>query len=90
MNDVSDICTNTTSRFYNDCIYMSHNCTLMTHLYRGEYKKANVSFADSVAFIDFIPRLRYIWEILNLLNVSIILALLVMLCTYYHFYPFNK
>jgi hypothetical protein len=42
--------------FYNDCCYIAHNATLLTHLYRQDHRwKTDTSFG----FVDFIPRFRY-------------------------------
>ena len=45
--------------FYNDCLYIAHNCTLISHAYRHEMGR-NVSeiLQHTVGFADFIPRLR--------------------------------
>jgi centromere/kinetochore protein ZW10 len=48
--------------FYNDCVYICHNCTLMTHLYRQDLGKVDPSLKDTVGFIDYIPRLRALGE----------------------------
>lgn len=42
--------------FFNDCMYLSHNTVLLTHRYRQEIKDETLQ--ASIAFIDFIPRLR--------------------------------
>lgn len=44
--------------FYNDCSYISHNTTLMTHIYREQIEKQKLTSS----FIDFFPRLRSIGE----------------------------
>jgi hypothetical protein len=48
--------------FFNDCIYISHNCTLITHKYRKELGIANELLLDTAGFVDFIPRLRVLGE----------------------------
>lgn len=48
--------------FFNDCIYISHNCTLITHKYRKGLGIANELLLDTVGFVDFIPRLRVLGE----------------------------
>ncbi len=47
--------------FYNDCIYICHNCTLLSHKYKVELDR-KMKNENSIAFIDFIPRLRSIGE----------------------------
>lgn len=48
--------------FFNDCSYLTHNCTLITHMYREELGKANDLLLETCGFIDFIPRLRSMGE----------------------------
>ena len=48
--------------FFNDCSYIAHNCTLVTHSFRHNISKANVLLSESAGFIDFIPRLRALGE----------------------------
>lgn len=47
--------------FYNDCVYICHNCTLLSHKYKVELDR-KLENENSIAFIDFIPRLRSIGE----------------------------
>ncbi len=47
--------------FYNDCIYICHNCTLLSHKYKIELER-KLENENSIAFVDFIPRLRSIGE----------------------------
>lgn len=44
--------------FFNDCAYMAHNCTLLSHAYRADLGKASPALAEACGFVDFIPRLR--------------------------------
>lgn len=44
--------------FFNDCLYIAHNVTLITHKYRHELGKIDEQFTHTVGFADFIPRLR--------------------------------
>jgi hypothetical protein len=44
--------------FYNDCLYIAHNCTLITHRYRHEMGKIDPALEQTVGFADFIPRFR--------------------------------
>ena len=48
--------------FFNDCSYIAHNCTLVTHSFRHDISKANNLLTESAGFIDFIPRLRALGE----------------------------
>ena len=48
--------------FYNDCNYIAHNCTLISHMYHDDLALVNPLLKDSVGFMDFIPRLRSIGE----------------------------
>lgn len=43
---------------YNDCIYIAHNCTLITHKYRHDLGKVDEVLQHTVGFADFIPRFR--------------------------------
>jgi len=45
--------------FYNDCMYLAHNTTLITHAYQAALTKDDLS---SVGFVDMIPRLRTLGE----------------------------
>lgn len=47
---------------YNDCIYIAHNCTIISHLYRQDLGRSNPSLLDCCGFIDFIPRFRVVGE----------------------------
>jgi len=44
--------------FYNDCLYIAHNCTLISHRYRAELGEIDAVLSSTVGFLDFIPRLR--------------------------------
>ena len=44
--------------FFNDCVYIAHNCTLISHHYRQDLGKANPTLIEASGFIDFIPRFR--------------------------------
>lgn len=48
--------------FYNDCIYIAHNCTLLTHKYRHEMGKIDPVLLNTVGFMDFIPRFRQLGD----------------------------
>ena len=53
--------------FYNDCCYLAHNTTLITHMYAKELstsvRAAENHLPSCVGLIDFIPRLRTIGEV---------------------------
>lgn len=44
--------------FYNDCLYIAHNCTLITHRYRALMGRIDPALEQTVGFADFIPRFR--------------------------------
>ena len=44
--------------YYNDCLYIAHNSTLLTHRYRHELGKLNEALLHSAGFVDFLPRFR--------------------------------
>jgi len=44
--------------FYNDCIYIAHNCTLITHKYRHDLGKIDEVLQHTIGFADYIPRFR--------------------------------
>jgi len=44
--------------FYNDCLYIAHNCTLITHKYRHDMAHIDPVLEQTVGFADFIPRFR--------------------------------
>ena len=44
--------------YYNDCLYIAHNSTLLTHRYRHDLGKLHENLLHSAAFVDFIPRFR--------------------------------
>eukprot|EP01041_Mallomonas_annulata_P000737 gene737-1415_t len=44
--------------FYNDCVYIAHNCTLLSHTYHQGLAQADPSLQGCVGFIDFLPRFR--------------------------------
>lgn len=48
--------------FYNDCLYISHNCTLLTHKYRQALGQVDETFLQTAGFADFIPRLRQLGD----------------------------
>lgn len=48
--------------FYNDCLYIAHNCTLLTHKYRHEMGKIDEVLLHTVGFMDFIPRFRQLGD----------------------------
>ena len=56
--DVIDTVPRMGAVFYNDCLYIAHNCTLITHKYRQEIGKIDELLLESVGFVDFIPRFR--------------------------------
>lgn len=49
--------------FYNDCLYIAHNCTLIAHKYRIEMGKIDEILQYTVGFADFIPRFRNLGDI---------------------------
>lgn len=61
-SDVIDTVPRMGAVFYNDCAYLCHNCTLMTHAYRQDIGKVDPLLKDAVGFIDYIPRLRVLGE----------------------------
>jgi hypothetical protein len=50
--------------FFNDCLYIAHNSTLISHTYRQELGKINDKLIGCVGFVDFIPRYRAVGEYL--------------------------
>lgn len=56
--DVIDTVPRMGAVFYNDCLYIAHNCTLITHRYRLLMGKIDPSLEHTVGFADFIPRFR--------------------------------
>lgn len=59
------------SVFYNDCIYIAHNCTIITHLYRDKFCRADDPTKQStMGFIDLIPRLRLLGEKCLMLHID--------------------
>ena len=51
--------------FYNDCIYIAHNCTLISHSYRQMLgDKVDKIFYSTIGFADLNPRLRAVGEII--------------------------
>jgi hypothetical protein len=44
--------------FYNDCLYIAHNCTLITHKYRHDMARIDPVLELTVGFADYIPRFR--------------------------------
>lgn len=47
--------------FYNDCLYIIHNSTLISHIYRKDSLSSNDTSAN-ISFLDLIPRFRAIGE----------------------------
>jgi uncharacterized protein YoaH (UPF0181 family) len=48
--------------FYNDCVYIAHNTTIITHMYRKELMQIDASLGASIGMVDFIPRFRLLGE----------------------------
>eukprot|EP01034_Spumella_vulgaris_P021791 gene21791-27860_t len=48
--------------FFNDCLYIAHNTTLITHKYRADLGRIDEVLQNSVGFVDFIPRFRSVGE----------------------------
>jgi hypothetical protein len=48
--------------FYNDCLYIAHNSTLITHEYRQKLGDVDDSLRNAVGLLDMIPRLRILGE----------------------------
>lgn len=48
--------------FYNDCMYLAHNTTLITHRYQSELGKVDECLLYTLGFVDMIPRLRVLGE----------------------------
>eukprot|EP01038_Epipyxis_sp_PR26KG_P009864 gene9864-13271_t len=59
-SDVIDTVPRMGAMFYNDCLYIAHNSTLITHRYRQGLGKVDEVFLHITGFSDFIPRLRCI------------------------------
>ena len=51
--------------FYNDCFYIAHNTTLISHLYRQNFENldTNNNLQSTIGLIDFIPRFRTLGEL---------------------------
>ena len=60
--DVIDTVPRMGAVLYNDCCYVAHNCTLITHAYKADLTKIDPTLSDSAGFIDFIPRFRALGE----------------------------
>ncbi len=60
--DVIDTVPRMGAVLYNDCCYMAHNCTLITHTYKEDLGKIDPALQDNSGFIDFIPRFRTLGE----------------------------
>lgn len=60
--DVIDSVPRMGAVFYNDCLYIAHNCTLITHRYRREMARIDPALEAAVGFADFIPRFRSLGE----------------------------
>ena len=60
--DVIDTVPRMGAVLYNDCCYMAHNCTLITHTYKEDLGKVDSALQDNSGFIDFIPRFRSLGE----------------------------
>jgi hypothetical protein len=50
--------------FFNDCSYIAHNTTLLSHAYRQELGKINDKLIGCVGYVDFIPRYRALGEVI--------------------------
>jgi centromere/kinetochore protein ZW10 len=48
--------------FFNDCLYIAHNTTLITHRYRADLGRIDEVLQNSAGFVDFIPRFRSVGE----------------------------
>lgn len=48
--------------FYNDCCYIAHNTTLITHAYRKSFAAVDETFQNCVGLMDFVPRFRSLGE----------------------------
>lgn len=48
--------------FYNDCCYIAHNTTLITHAYRKSFASVDETFQNCVGLMDFVPRFRSLGE----------------------------
>ena len=52
--------------FFNDCLYIAHNCTIFTFYIKNKSKsrddKSIGTFAKAASFVDFIPRFRSLGE----------------------------
>eukprot|EP00596_Hydrurales_sp_CCMP1899_P008559 CAMPEP_0119049468 /NCGR_PEP_ID=MMETSP1177-20130426/64842_1 /TAXON_ID=2985 /ORGANISM="Ochromonas sp, Strain CCMP1899" /LENGTH=658 /DNA_ID=CAMNT_0007026749 /DNA_START=596 /DNA_END=2572 /DNA_ORIENTATION=- len=60
--DVIDTVPRMGAVLYNDSCYIAHNCTLITHFYKEELGKIDISLQNNCGFIDFIPRIRAMGE----------------------------
>ena len=59
---------------YNDSCYIAHNCTLITHIFKEDLGKVDLSLQDNSGFIDFIPKFRYKGILPFPLNLSLSLS----------------
>lgn len=57
-SDVIDSVPRMGALFYNDCVYIAHNCTLISHTFQKGLGEADPSLAGAVGLVDFIPRFR--------------------------------
>jgi hypothetical protein len=60
--DVIDVVPRMGAVFYNDCLYIAHNCTLITHKYRLQMGKVSEVLEHTVGFCDFLPRFRQLGD----------------------------
>lgn len=60
--DVIDTVPKMGAVFFNDCIYLAHNMTLLTHLFRSELAAVDETLQKCVGLLDFIPRFRQLGE----------------------------
>lgn len=49
--------------FFNDCGYIAHNTTLLSHAYRHDLGRINDKLIGCVGYVDFIPRYRALGEV---------------------------
>ena len=57
-SDVIDTVPRMGAVFYNDCLYVAHNCTLISHKYHADLGKVDPILLRTAGFADFIPRFR--------------------------------
>jgi hypothetical protein len=57
-SDVIDTVPRMGAVFYNDCLYIAHNCTLISHKYHKDLGRIDPILLSTAGFADYIPRIR--------------------------------